>query len=88
MVNLISIIVPCYNVGCYLHQCVASLVSQTYKNIEIILVDDGSSDDTGKLCDEYGKKDVRIKVIHKLMVGWFQLAMQVMKLLQVIGSVL
>ena len=69
MVNLISIIVPCYNVGCYLHQCVASLVSQTYKNIEIILVDDGSSDDTGKLCDEYGKKDVRIKVIHKLNGG-------------------
>ena len=61
----ISIIVPCYKVTNFLPQCVRSLIAQTYKNIEIILVDDGSPDDTGKLCDEFAKKDTRVKVIHK-----------------------
>ena len=61
----ISIIVPCYKVMDFLPQCVGSLQSQTYKDIEIILVDDGSPDETGKLCDEYAQKDNRIKVIHK-----------------------
>lgn len=53
----------------FLPQCVDSLLSQTYKDIEIILVDDGSPDETGKLCDEYAKKDNRIKVIHKQNEG-------------------
>ena len=57
MENKISIIVPCYKVTDFLPQCVESLMNQTYKNIEIILVDDGSPDATGKLCDEYAKKD-------------------------------
>lgn len=62
---LISIIVPCYNVEGYLHKCVDSLIAQTYRNIEIILVDDGSPDNCGKMCDEYSAMDTRIKVIHK-----------------------
>ena len=65
MKNIVSIIVPCYKVNDFLPQCVESLMNQTYKDIEIILVDDGSPDDTGKLCDEYAKKDNRIKVVHK-----------------------
>lgn len=65
MKNIVSIIVPCYKVIDFLPQCVESLMNQTYKDIEIILVDDGSPDDTGKLCDEYAKKDNRIKVVHK-----------------------
>lgn len=65
MLSKISIIVPCYKVADFLPQCVESLIAQTYKNVEIILVDDGSPDDTGNLCDEYAKKDARVKVIHK-----------------------
>ena len=61
----ISIIVPIYNVEKYLERCVDSLVNQTYENIEIILVDDGSPDYCPQLCDEYAKKDSRIVVIHK-----------------------
>lgn len=62
---LISIIVPIYNVELYLRKCINSIRNQTYKNIEIILVDDGSPDNCGKICDEYKQKDNRIKVIHK-----------------------
>ena len=65
MRDLISIIVPIYNVEKYLVKCIDSIVSQTYKNLEIILVDDGSPDNCPKICDEYAKKDSRIKVIHK-----------------------
>ena len=63
--DLISIVVPVYNVEKYLEKCINSIINQTYKNIEIILVDDGSTDDSGKLCDELKKKDNRIKVFHK-----------------------
>lgn len=61
----ISIIVPIYKVEKYLDRCVESIVKQTYKNLEIILVDDGSPDNCPKMCDEWEKKDKRIKVIHK-----------------------
>ncbi len=60
-----SVVVPCYKVEQYLPKCVESLCSQTLKNIEIILVDDGSPDNSGKICDEWAKKDGRIQVIHK-----------------------
>lgn len=62
---LISFVVPIYNVERYLHECVESLINQTYKNIEIILVDDGSPDNCPMTCDDYAKNDSRIKVIHK-----------------------
>ncbi len=62
---LISVIVPVYNVEKYLDQCIESIVNQTYKNLEIILVDDGSPDNCPAICDEWAKKDSRIKVIHK-----------------------
>lgn len=61
----VSIIVPVYNVEKYLDECVQSIQKQTYKNIEIILVDDGSPDHSPQMCDEYAQKDSRIKVIHK-----------------------
>lgn len=63
--ELISIIVPIYNVEKYLNRCIDSIINQTYKNLEIILVDDGSTDNSGKICDKYAEKDKRIKVIHK-----------------------
>lgn len=62
---LISVIVPVYNVEQYLSKCVESILGQTYTNLEIILVDDGSPDNCGKMCDEYAAKDKRVKVIHK-----------------------
>lgn len=63
--SIISIIIPIYNVEKYIHRCVDSVINQTYTNLEIILVDDGSPDNCGKICDEYAMKDNRIKVIHK-----------------------
>ena len=62
---LISIIIPVYNTEEYIHKCLDSIVSQTYTNWEAILVDDGSSDNCGKICDEYAAKDKRFKVIHQ-----------------------
>lgn len=62
---LISVIVPCYNVEKYVSQCLDSILRQSYSNLEIILVDDGSSDDTGFICENYSLKDKRVSVIHK-----------------------
>lgn len=61
----VSIIVPIYNIESYLVQCIQSLIKQTYKKIEIILVDDESTDNSGKICDIYANRDNRIRVIHK-----------------------
>lgn len=65
MDSLISIIVPVYNVEKYLEKCINSIINQTYKNLNIILINDGSTDNSGKICDEFKSKDSRIKVIHK-----------------------
>jgi glycosyltransferase involved in cell wall biosynthesis len=65
----VSVIVPVYNVEQYLEKCVYSIVNQTYKNLEIILVDDGSKDDSGKICDKCATADERISVIHKTNGG-------------------
>lgn len=62
---LISVIVPCYNVEEYLPKCIESILNQTYRNLEILLVDDGSPDNCGRICDEYAAKDSRIRIIHK-----------------------
>ena len=69
MEKLISIVVPIYNTAKYLPKCIESLINQSYKNIEIILVDDGSTDECGNICDEYKRKDNRIKVFHKKNEG-------------------
>jgi len=63
--DLVSIVIPVYNVEQYLNECVDSVIQQTYKNIEIILVDDASPDNCPRICDEYVEKDSRIRVIHK-----------------------
>ena len=63
--KLASIVVPVYNIESYIEKCIESLISQTYENIEIILVDDGATDNSGTICDLYAQKDSRIRVIHK-----------------------
>ena len=67
--KLLTVIVPVYNVEKYLDTCIKSIINQTYSNLEIILVDDGSKDDSGRICDKYAEKDKRIKVIHKMNGG-------------------
>ena len=69
MKDLISIIVPVYNAEKFLKRCVESIIAQSYKNIEIILVNDGSEDKSRELCDEFARKDCRIKVVHKKNEG-------------------
>ena len=69
MSDLISVIVPIFGVESYLRRCVDSLLRQTYRNIEILLIDDGSLDSCGMICDEYALKDDRIKAFHKLNGG-------------------
>lgn len=66
---LISVVVPVYNVSRYLSECVNSIMHQTYTNLEIILIDDGSTDNSGQICDSFLKKDDRIKVFHKKNSG-------------------
>ena len=61
---LVSVIIPVYNVEKYLEECVDSVLNQTYTNLEILLIDDGSTDSSGRKCDEYQRKDKRIKVVH------------------------
>ena len=62
---LVSVIVPVYNVEEYLGRCVDAILAQSYRNLEIILVDDGAKDSSGRICDEYAEKDPRVRVIHK-----------------------
>lgn len=66
---MITIVVPVYQVSSYLNRCVQSLVTQTYRELSIILVDDGSTDGSGNLCDQWGNKDDRIQVIHQVNGG-------------------
>ena len=67
--ELVSIIVPIFNVEKYLSECIDSILSQTYENIEIILIDDGSTDKSAEICDKYALKDKRVRVIHKINGG-------------------
>lgn len=67
--ELISVLVPLYNVAPYLSTCIDSIINQTYSNLEILLVDDGSTDESGSICDSYAAKDKRIRVIHKKNEG-------------------
>ena len=67
--ELISVIVPVYNAAKYFPRCLYAIESQTYSNLEIILVDDGSTDESGRLCDDFAAKDSRIKVIHQMNQG-------------------
>ena len=61
----ISVIVPVYNVEKYLPRCIDSILNQTFTDFELILVDDGSTDNSGQICDTYAEKDSRVKVVHK-----------------------
>lgn len=74
---MVSVIIPIYNVEKYLEECVESVLYQTYQDLEIILVDDGSPDGCGAICEEYAQKDKRVKVIHKEMVDYPMPEMQV-----------
>lgn len=67
--ELISIIIPIFNMSKYLEKCIDSVINQTYKNLEIILIDDGSTDNSGEICDRYLQKDNRIKVVHQKNQG-------------------
>lgn len=85
---VVSVIVPVYKVENVLHYCIDSILNQTYKNFELILVDDGSPDNSGEICDEYAKKDNRIKVVHKKTVDFPMPEMKEWLLLQVSISAL
>ena len=61
----ISVIVPVYKAEAYLHRCVDSILAQTFQDFEVLLVNDGSPDKSGEICDEYARKDKRVRVFHK-----------------------
>ena len=65
MDELISVVVPAYNMEQYIGECVDSILAQTYRRLEVILVDDGSTDATGRICDQYAERDARVVVIHQ-----------------------
>ena len=65
MQPMVSVIVPVYNIENYIEECICSILEQSYKNIELILVDDGATDSSGEICEEFAKKDGRIKVVHQ-----------------------
>lgn len=69
MEEKITVIIPVYNVEKYIGKCLESVLNQTYKNIEVIIIDDGTKDNSGIICDDYAKKDLRIKVIHQKNQG-------------------
>lgn len=64
MKPIVSVLIPVYNVEKYLRKCIESVINQTYKNLDIVLVDDGSTDNSGLICDEFALLDNRIKVYH------------------------
>ena len=66
---LITIVVPVYNVEKYIEACLYSIMKQTYKNIEVVIVDDGSTDKSGDICDDFSKIDSRAKVVHQSNIG-------------------
>lgn len=66
---LVSVVIPVYNVRRYLQQCLESAIAQTYRNLEIIIIDDGSTDGSGSICDQYAERDGRIHVIHSTNRG-------------------
>ena len=68
--ELISIIVPAYRVECYIDKCLESLVNQTYKELQIIIIDDNSPDKTGEIADKWAGRDSRIEVIHNTSNKW------------------
>ena len=68
-VPLVSIIVPVYNVERYIDKCINSILEQTYPHIELLLIDDGSPDKSGAICDRYAQKDNRVRVFHKQNAG-------------------
>ena len=67
--RVVSIIVPVYNVEAYLAECIDSLLGQTYPYLEVLLIDDGSTDGSGKICDDYAQRDSRVRVVHKANGG-------------------
>ena len=62
---MISIVVPVYNAERYLHRCIDSILTQTFSDFELLLINDGSKDSSGAICDEYAKEDERVRVFHK-----------------------
>ena len=69
--ELISVIIPVYQTKEYLSKCVRSVLNQEYRNLEVILVDDGSTDGSGEMCDQFANNDARIKVIHSVNCGLY-----------------
>ena len=84
MEKLLSIIIPIYNVEIYLDRCMESIVNQSYKNLDIIMVDDGSPDNCPIKCDEWAEKDDRIRVLHRAMAACQMPEIRVLKLQKVI----